>query len=150
MIKAGLEWTPITRSYRRTDGTSIGGPVGMAAQIRDLREFAVPEAAISGMHRLAADMERAGQAFAPWTDRTGDAREGLAGMAGEVSGRWFASFAHTVDYGLFLERNPKFAIVSRILSIFGPKATQYVADELELELRGRGSKFRHRASGRFG
>lgn len=39
----------------------------------------------------------------PWTDRTGRARQGLTGSAGQTQNGAQVVLAHTVDYGVWLE-----------------------------------------------
>lgn len=40
---------------------------------------------------------------APWTDRTGNARNGLFARSGGSSGHKFIELYHTVPYGIYLE-----------------------------------------------
>ena len=51
---------------------------------------------------------------APWTDRTGHARQRLTGDAEEVKKGWQITLSHGVDYGIFLElaHEKRFAILA--------------------------------------
>lgn len=53
---------------------------------------------------LAPMMEQYAKENAPWTDRTGNARQGLQGFVEEVSQTIVDIYiSHGVDYGVFLE-----------------------------------------------
>ena len=58
-------------------------------------KLAVEHATISGEVHLKND--------APWTDRTGAARAGLHTTSSGSGGSYEIVFAHTVDYGIWLE-----------------------------------------------
>lgn len=50
---------------------------------------------------------------APWTDRTGNARQRLTGTVARLSDGWEITLAHGVDYGVWLElaHEKNFAII---------------------------------------
>lgn len=62
------------------------------------------------------------QANAPWADRTGDARAGLATEVYTDGESVILDLYHTVDYGLWLEviQNGRFAIIMPTLEQFAP------------------------------
>lgn len=55
---------------------------------------------------------------APWTDRTGHARQRLTGTATQKATGYLITLAHGVDYGVFLEfaRSKKYAIIAPTLA----------------------------------
>lgn len=60
---------------------------------------------------------------APWTDRTSNARNGLAARSGSTGKtRWIVLF-HQVPYGIYLEtmQSGKYAIIMPTIDEFGPK-----------------------------
>lgn len=52
---------------------------------------------------FAARMEAAAKAGAPWTDRTGAARQGLRGFAVKAAASVVIYLVHSVFYGIYLE-----------------------------------------------
>jgi hypothetical protein len=54
-------------------------------------------------YEQAEDMENYAKANAPWTDRTGDARERLHATVEETGPIGTIVLAHGVDYGIWLE-----------------------------------------------
>lgn len=60
---------------------------------------------------------------APWTDRTTNARNGLAAEAFEEGDTFGIVLRHSVDYGIFLEdkNNGKYAIIIPTLDEYAPK-----------------------------
>lgn len=70
------------------------------------------------MQTAATKMEAWAKQNAPWTDRTGQARQRLTGQAyWEDSNIVVAAIAHQVDYGIWLElaHQRKYAILERAL-----------------------------------
>lgn len=62
--------------------------------------------------------------YAPWTDRTGNARSGLAANAVKEADTVFSIImTYSVDYGIYLERanDGKYATIIPTLPIYGPK-----------------------------
>jgi hypothetical protein len=60
---------------------------------------------------------------APWTDRTGNARNGLNGVVNR-DGDWTSiTFFHSVPYGIWLEVrwSGKYSIIGPAVEEFGPK-----------------------------
>lgn len=154
-LQPSLTWSSVTDlRFLKGSGARVEGPIGSMALVKGVAEEAIPGGLLSGMHRLAEAMEEYAKARAPWRDRTTDARKGLYGYADRVEDNAFiAGVAHaqTVDYGIWLETrwNGKFAIIAPTQAAFASKAGDIIAGEIALELKGRGSQFRHRGSGRF-
>lgn len=75
------------------------------------------------MERGAERVEEYAKANAPWTDRTGDARQGLTARVYEEFGEIVLELAHSVDYGYWLEliQNGRFAIIMPTLEVLGPQ-----------------------------
>jgi len=71
---------------------------------------------------LAGRMEAYAKRNAPWTDRTGNARNGLWGAAGTDGREVWIRVGHTVEYGKWLElaHDGKYAIL-------GPTITAHTA-----------------------
>lgn len=63
------------------------------------------------------------QANAPWTDRTGAAREGLSAAVLIENGNLIIDLFHTVEYGIWLEVRwgGKFAIIIPTIETMGPR-----------------------------
>lgn len=64
------------------------------------------------------------KAKAPWTDRTSNARNGLAAQAVQESEDVYSIImTYSVNYGIFLEvcNDGKYAIIKPTLPIYGPK-----------------------------
>lgn len=154
-LQPSLTWSRQTDlRFLKGTGALVEGPIGSMALIKGVMEESIPGGLLSGMHRLAAQMEEYARARAPWQNRTGAARAGLYGYADKVDDDAFiAGVAHgpDVDYAIWLEirNNGRNAIISPTQAAFASKAGDVVAGEIELELKGRGSSFRHRATGRF-
>lgn len=68
-----------------------------------------------GMYAKTASktLENQAKQNAPWTDRTGHARQRLTGDANEVEKGWQIELSHGVDYGIYLElaHEKRFAIL---------------------------------------
>lgn len=154
MLSGRLTWHAQTQTTGFKGGSgSFTGPRGMAAMLKYLDEEAIPEGILAGLHRAAAAAEAYMQANARWTDRTGKAREGLHAEVLRTDTAFVLSMGHgfDVEYGIWLEtrHNGRFAIVIPTQILFSQRLEGFVKSELELALAGRGSQFRHRATGRF-
>jgi len=59
---------------------------------------------------------------APWTDRTGHARQRLTGTSGKVQKGYQLTLAHGVDYGIWLElaHEKRFQIIPPTIQYVGP------------------------------
>ena len=84
-------------------------------------EFTVREALLRLMNSWAAELQPQMVAKAPWTDRTGNARQSLSarayGDARERGGQLGVEIAHGVNYGIFLEliKDGRFNILKRTI-----------------------------------
>lgn len=77
---------------------------------------------------------------APWTDRTSNARSGLAAQAVKESDDVYSIImTYSVRYGIFLEvcNDGKYAIVKPTLVVYGPKVIA-MTEKLLDRLGGRG------------
>lgn len=79
----------------------------------------VTEAMMDG----AQEVEAYAKANAPWSDRTGSARQGLRADVYEEFGEIVLELSHSVDYGVWLEliQNGAYAIIMPTLEVLGPK-----------------------------
>jgi hypothetical protein len=73
--------------------------------------------------RDAPEIENYMKINAPWTDRTGNARNGLAARAYRDRDEVGIVLFHQVDYGIYLEIrfDGKFAIIQPTIDAMGPK-----------------------------
>lgn len=76
----------------------------------------------SAMERFADEVLNHAQEFAPWEDRTGDARAGLDTDVRSEGGDIVLTLFHTVDYGQWLEtiQNGRFATILPTLEAMAP------------------------------
>lgn len=79
---------------------------------------------------------------APWTDRTGNARSGLAAQAVKEDDNVYSIImTYSVNYGIFLEvcNDRKYAILVPTLLLYGPKVigmTEKLLDRLDNRVGG--------------
>lgn len=73
--------------------------------------------------KAAREIQDYAQQNAPWTDRTGEARDSLTATASYDSGEVTIDLAHGVDYGYWLEviQNGRFAIILPTLELYAPR-----------------------------
>jgi hypothetical protein len=92
---------------------SMTGRIAFLGSDSKLRARAVMEAKADDILRYAQDN-------APWSDRTGDARDGLVVDVTEQGNDIYLELAHTVDYGQWLEviQSGRFAIIMPTLELF--------------------------------
>jgi len=66
---------------------------------------------------------------AKWTDRTGNARNGLQAIGAGVDGRFILNFVHTMDYGVWLEIrwSGRYAIIGPTMASVAPRLAVMVA-----------------------
>jgi hypothetical protein len=86
----------------------------------------VHKAAVITAHRMAPEVESYMKTNAPWTDRTGNARNGLAARAYESGDEVGIVLYHQVSYGIWLEVrwSGKYAIINPTIDVMGPKVMQ--------------------------
>ena len=153
MLKGGVTWHQQKQTVGLKGGGSFTGPRGVSATLQFLGEEAIPQGILAGLHRAAEAAEAFMKANAPWTDRTGQARAGLHAEVIASDNTFVLSMGHgqNVEYGIWLETrfNGRFAIVIPTQIIFSSRLEGFIKNEIELALSGKGSQFRHRATGRF-
>lgn len=81
----------------------------------------------------AARLQSMAQMEAPWTDRTGHARQRLKGTSQAVDEGYLLSLAHGVDYGIWLEiaHECRFAIIDPTIKLEGPRIIEGLDHLLE-------------------
>lgn len=93
----------------------------------------------SGRHiayEQAEEMEAYAKSHAPWTDRTGDARERLHATVEETGPIGTIVLAHGVDYGLWLEiaNGGRFSIIPETIDVFAPRVMRSLQNMINLGL----------------
>jgi hypothetical protein len=80
-------------------------------------------AAVIVSHRMAPEVENYMKTNAPWRDRTGNARNGLAARAYEEADSVGIVLYHQVSYGIWLEVRwgGKYAIINPTIDVMGPR-----------------------------
>lgn len=81
---------------------------------------------------------------APWTDRTTNARNGLAARAAKLGkGLYAIILSHAVDYGIYLERGTRYMrarpIINPTIDIYAPKVMVFLTklmDRLDKQVGG--------------
>lgn len=78
------------------------------------------QGAIDAFEGLSEQVLAAAQAYAPWDDRTGMARDRLWVEVYEDNGSIYLDLGHGVDYGLYLEtiQNGRFATIMPTLETY--------------------------------
>jgi hypothetical protein len=108
-------------------------PSRLFAWLGDIRRRQVEAATMRVATRMAREIEAYMRQNARWTDRTGDARRLLKAEVLDVTGRAaFILLQHGVEYGVFLEMRPAYAIIGPTLDVYGPR----IMRELQIELAG--------------
>lgn len=82
----------------------------------------------------AEAMEQYAKANAPWTDRTGDARERLHATVEETGPIGTIVLSHGVEYGLWLEisNSGRFSIIPETIDVFGPQIMRSLQNMINL------------------
>lgn len=75
---------------------------------------------------MAPQIESAAKLEAPWTDQTGNARQGLRALAGREGNSHFIALFHQVPYGIFLETrwSGRYAVIMPTLENWTPRVIQ--------------------------
>lgn len=75
------------------------------------------------MEEMAQVIQEHMQTNAPWSDRTGEARQGLTAEAGQEGTNFVITLYHTVSYGIWLEVrwSGRYAIILPTLELMGPQ-----------------------------
>jgi hypothetical protein len=89
----------------------------------DLLAAGVGGRVTTAMEEGAREIEAYAQQNAPWTDRTGEARNGLTATVSEDNGEIVITLAHSVEYGIYLElkNDGEYAIIMPTLEAVGPE-----------------------------
>lgn len=87
---------------------------------------AVNRAVDTVLQYMAPKIESYAKINAPWTDRTGNARQGLAARAGREGRAHYVALFHQVPYGIFLEVrwSGRYAIIMPTLELFEPQVIE--------------------------
>lgn len=106
-------------------------PRDLAAQIE--RKFGVSAhvaAAGALANAFAPQLESHAKANAPWTDRTGNARQSLFAVVDVQTNKVILYLSHGMEYGVFLElcNAGKYAIVMKTLETYYPQIAQAMKD----------------------
>jgi len=93
----------------------------------------VKRAAMITAQRMAPQVEAYMKNNAPWTDRTGNARNGLAAHAYQEGDEIGILLYHQVSYGIWLEiaHSGKYAIIQPTVDVMGPRVMQQYSNLLE-------------------
>jgi hypothetical protein len=85
-------------------------------------------------YEQAEAMENYAKAHAPWSDRTGDARERLHATVEETGPIGTIVLAHGVDYGLWLEiaNGGRYSIIPQTIDVFGPQIMRSLQNMINL------------------
>ena len=153
MLTGDIKWSFATQHRALKSGFVASGPVAAIAELKHVRDIVVPGGLLNGLHRTAAEIQKDMQTFAPWTDRSGDARKGLWAAVTQKGDLYFVAFGHdpSLDYPMWLEIrwNGRYAIVTPMQEIYSRRMPEIVAGDVRVSMSGRGSKFRHRKTGQF-
>lgn len=87
--------------------------VGEVLAAMDAYQDFILHAVYAVARKYAGEFERYAKENRPWQDRTGQARRGLKGAAGQDELETWIRLAHTVPYGVWLEmaRSGKYSIL---------------------------------------
>jgi hypothetical protein len=93
----------------------------------------VKRAAMITANRMAPQVEAYMKNNAPWTDRTGNARNGLAARAYQEGDEIGIVLYHQVSYGIWLEvaHQARYAIIQPTIDEMGPRVMQQYNNLLE-------------------
>lgn len=91
------------------------------------------DAALGAVARYeAARVQNAMRSRAPWTDRTGNARNGLFAKAGREGDHHVIELMHSVPYGIWLETrwSGRYAIIAPTVASESPAVARAAAEVL--------------------
>lgn len=88
-----------------------------------LAEKVAKRAIIATAERYAGIAESEAKANAPWTDRTGNARNGIGSAVYEEGDQIVLALYHQVPYGIYLEvkSSGKYAVIMPTINDIGPR-----------------------------
>ena len=111
MAKSGIDWDL---------GKVQANIVGMTPRL---------EAGLYGVMKMHdGNVQSYARNNAPWTDRTGNARNGLFAEAFQDTKGYGIVLYHTMPYGIFLETrwSGRYAIIAPTIQVYGPRVMQTV------------------------
>lgn len=81
---------------------------------------------MSVMEYQAPNVEAHARNTAPWTDQTGNARQGLRAQAFDEGDNMGIILYHSVSYGIWLElaHDQRFAVIEPTIEVMGPQVMQ--------------------------
>jgi len=88
----------------------------------------VRKASVATANRMAPEVANYAKVNAPWTDRTGNARNGLMAQPYDEGDNVGIVVYHSVSYGIWLEVRwaGKYAIIGPTIEVMGPRVmSQY-------------------------
>lgn len=97
----------------------------LSARLNDMGPK-VKRGMVAAANYVAPQAEAWMKSNASWTDRTGNARQGLGSEVQVSSNRVAIVLFHSVDYGVWLEVRwgGKYAIIEPTIAIFAPKLAE--------------------------
>lgn len=112
------ELDPISAGFFRL----VWGDESLMAGIREGNER-VHAKVMSVLEYKAPQVEAHMKVNAPWTDQTGNARQGLAAQAFDEGDNMGIVLYHQVPYGIWLEvkNSGQYAIIDPTLEVMGPE-----------------------------
>lgn len=105
--------------------------------VLDILAVSAADRVADAMNEGKEEVEAYAKYNAPWTDRTGLARDGLTASVYLEGGEVVLELAHTADYGLWLEikNDGEYAIIMPTLEALGPDIIAKAGGKIT-ELRG--------------
>lgn len=111
-------------------------PTAVFPQMADQYTKAIFQSGRRIAYEQAEAMENYAKTNAPWTDRTGDARERLHATVEETGPIGTIVLSHGVDYGIWLEiaNGGRFSIIPETIDVFGPQVMRSLQNLMNLGL----------------
>lgn len=112
----------------------VVAPTDVFPQMADKYTKAIFQSGRNVAYEQAEAMEQYAKANAPWTDRTGDAREYLSATVEETGPIGTIVLSHGVPYGIWLEvaNGGRFAIIAPTIDVFGPQVMRSLQNMINL------------------
>ena len=121
---SGRGVAPSAPPFRGGGYTWVVGPEQAFGELAEEYTRAIHRSVRAIADRWAPEIQNWMKENAPWTDRTGNARQGLYTEVQDVANVMVSIIlSHGVDYGLFLEvsNQGRYAIINPAIDHFGPK-----------------------------
>lgn len=86
--------------------------------------------AAAAVHYYAPRVQGHAQQSAPWSDQTGNARQGLKARAGSRQATFWIDLFHTMPYGIWLETrwSGRYAVIIPTILEMGPQVIKGVGE----------------------